>query len=218
MLQLLDRHGRFCWDPQNNPMSGLSVADMYFLAQADLDGFLHGLAALTVPAGGWVALGGKYLVMDILPLETNTPDFNAIVLAGFQFLREHGVPPNRLSPNDKTLWERARPDHEPWLIWRDPPADKLTPLAPGEVRKVAEILRADGYVNELLVRQDGPEQFATVIRGAYSETDPRIVENEWFTAQTLHAAYLRIGEGNQIPPQWAHPELQPYFPLPPMTI
>jgi hypothetical protein len=45
-----------------------------------------------------VALGAKYLVMDLLPVETLNPDFDSIILSAFTFLRRSGAPPNRLSP------------------------------------------------------------------------------------------------------------------------
>jgi hypothetical protein len=218
MPQWLEALARFEWDPQNKPAPEVRVDKMYLLAQADREGFLAELAALTVPAGGWVALGGKYLATDVLPIETDTADFNAIVLAAYQFLRQNGVPPNRLSPNDHKLWSRVKTGDEPWLIWREPPPDTLTPLQPGELRQVAQTLRADGHINDILVRQDDPNKFTAVVEGAYSETDLGRTQTDWYTAPSQHDLYIRIGEGQQTPTHWAAPELEPYFPLPPMTI
>jgi hypothetical protein len=209
----LEAMARFEWAPQRNPMPEIRVDKMYFMAQSDRDGFLRDLAKLTTSAGGWVALGGKYLVTDILPIETDTPDFKVIVLAGLLFLRDSGVPLNRLSPNDRTLWQRLRPD-EAWLVWREPPPDVLTPLLPGEVRKVAEVLRADGHSNDILVRQDAPDKFVAAVEGAYNESDLRRMSNDWHSAASLHELYIRIGESSQTPPHWAAAELTPYFPLP----
>ncbi|HTJ70941.1 MAG TPA: hypothetical protein VL551_25590 [Actinospica sp.] len=218
MARQLEVHARSLWDLRGGVRSTLRIDQMYFLAQEDRDGFLRELRAVVERAGGWAALGGKYLVTDILPIETDTEDFNAIVLAGYQFLRKNGAPPIRLSPNDHTLWQRVNTRGEPWLVWRDPPPDTLTPLRPDEIRKVAEIKRADGYTNTILVRQDGPSKFTAVIEGAYSEEDPRLSRNDWHTASSLHDLYIRIAESSQTPTDWAAPDLQPYFPLPPMTI
>jgi hypothetical protein len=218
MPQWLETVGRFEWEPQKRPPPEVRVDKMYMIAQADRDGFLRDLAAITVPTGGWVAVGGKCLVTDVLPIETDTSDFNAIVLAGYQFMRQNGVPLNRLSLNDHLLWSRVNRGDEPWLIWREPPPDTLTPLQAGELRKVAQTLRGDGYINDILVRQDGPNQFTAAIEGAYSETDPRRTQSDWHTAPSLHDLYIRIGEAQQTPTHWAAPELAPYFPLPPMTI
>jgi hypothetical protein len=214
----LQAHGHFAWKPQSSPLTPLRIDRMYTLAQADRDGFLRELRSVVDRSGGWVALGGKYVVTDILPIETDTDDFNAIVLAGYQFLRNNGVPPRYLSPNDHTLWERVNSRNEPWLLWRDPPSDPPTPLRAGEERKVAEILRSDGYTNTIIVRQVSPTAFTAVVEGAWSEDDPRITRSDWYTCPTLHDLYVRIGEGHQTPTDWAAPELQRYFPLPPMTI
>jgi hypothetical protein len=218
MAEWLETLGRFEWAPQANPMPEVRVDKMYLLAQTDRDGFLRDLAALAVPMGGWTALGAKYLITDLLPIETDTSDFNAIALAAFEFLRGSGVPPNRLSVNDQNLWSRLNRSNEPWLAGSEPPADTLRPLSPGEERKVAEVLRADGHVNEILVRQDGTATFTAVIDGAYSETDTRSARTDWHSAASLHELYIRIGESQQVPPQWAALELEPYFPLPPMSI
>jgi hypothetical protein len=217
MAQWLEAYGRFEWDPQRSPMYELRLGDFYAMAQADPDAFLRELAALTVPAGSWVALGGKYLVLDLMPNETDTPDFNAIVLAGFQFLRQSSVPPNRLSERDHELWSRVKTGDEPWLVWSEPPKVLPTPLRPGEVRKVAQILRADGLINDILVRQE-TDKVTAVIEGAYSETATRRTQTEWHSAPSLRELYIRIGDTLQIPPHWMIPELEPYIPLPPMTI
>jgi hypothetical protein len=218
MPQWLESVGRFHWDPHRNPPPEVRVDTMYLMAQADPDGFLRDLAALAVPAGGWVALGAKALVMDILPIETNTPDFNALVLAGFQFLRQNGVPPNRLSMNDRTLWERVRPGNEPWLIWRSAPEGPPTPLQPGEQRKVAQVLRADGYINEIIIRQDAPDKFVAMVLGPKENGEPDPTPFDWHTQPSLQELYVRIGESQQTAPYWATPELVPYFPLPAPSI
>jgi hypothetical protein len=194
------------------------VADFYFMVQEDRDGFLRELASISVPAGGWTALGGKYLATDVLPIETDTPDFNTIIAAGFKFLRDNGVPPNRLSANDRTLWQRINVAGENWQDWRPAPSDTLVPLAFGEERKIAETRRADGYVNSIIVRADGPTSYIAMIEGAYSEEDPRITRSDWHTAASLHELYIRVAESSQVPTDWASEDLKPYFPLRPMTI
>jgi hypothetical protein len=217
-LDWLAQVGRFEWDPQKYPMPEVRIDKMYNLAQADRARFLRELAALAVPAGGWAALGAKYVLLDVLPIDTDTPHFNAIAAAGYQFLRDHGVPPNRLSPNDRTLWQRVNTSSEPWLVWREPPPDRLVPLRPGELRKVSQVHRADGFVNDVLVRQDAVDKFTALIKGPYSETDTHLAQTEWHVAPTLHQLYIRVAESSQTPTDWASADLMPYFPLPPMAI
>jgi hypothetical protein len=123
ILTQLERFGRFSFDPRQNPPPGLLEADMYRIAEADRDGFLADLSSVTRPAGGWPAYGGMKLVMSILGGDLDHPDYNAIVLAGLQFLRSRGVPASRLSPNELRLWRRMHGEDEPWLIGRAAPPE-----------------------------------------------------------------------------------------------
>jgi hypothetical protein len=217
ILTSLERFGRFSYDPQNNQLPGSLEADMYMIAQDDRDGFLAALIAVTAPAGGWVSYGAMKLVMSILGGDLDQSDYNTIVLAGLQFLRSHGVPTSRLSMNEMTLWHRMQGDHELWLVGRAAPPDTLTQLRPGEMRRVAQVFPGP-QSNVIYVRQAGPDSYAAVIDGEWSEEDPRRVQNDWHTARSLHELYLRIGDAFQVPCYWVAPELEPYIPLPSPTV
>jgi len=217
ILAQLEQLGRASYDPSNHEAPWQLTVAMYQLAQQDRDGLLAELAAATLPAGGWPVYGAMKLIMDILDPKLDQPDFNAIALAGLQFLRSNGVPPNRLSPNEMDLWRRLRTDDAPWLVGRPLPLDRLTPLQPGEVRRVAQVFPGPSS-NVIYVKQVAPDSCVAVIDGEWSEEDPRRVQNEWYTAQSLHELYTRIGEAFQTPCYWADPELEPYFPLPPSTL
>jgi hypothetical protein len=216
-LTQLEQLGRSQYDPGSCDSPWQFVSSMYQLAQDDREGFLADLAALVVPVGGWPAYGGLRLLWEIFSADLSQPDFDAIALTGLQFLRSHGVPSSRVSPYELAIWHRLQGDNTPWLIGRPPPADRLTPLKWGDVRKVAQVFPGPSS-NLILVRQDAPERYVAVIDGQWSEEDPRRVQNEWYSAETLHELYLRIGDAFQVPCYWADPELEPYFPLPPPTI
>lgn len=218
MLTQLEQHGRFSYGPQqNSPPAPTIEADMYFLAQNDRDGFLADLAALVVPTGGWSAYGGMKLVMSVIGSDLDQPDYNAIVLTGLQFLRLHGVPTSRVSPNEMRLWHRMQGEDTPWLVGRPAPPDRLTPLRAGEMRRVAQVAPGP-HANVIYVQEKSPGSYVAVIDGEWSEDDPRRVQNDWYQAKSLHDLYLRIGGAFQTPSYWADPELEPYFPLPPSTL
>lgn len=217
ILAQLEQLGRAAFDPAGHDSPWQLTVAMYHLAQEDRDGFLAELAAITRPAGGWPAYGAMKLVMDILDPKPDQPDFNAIVLAGLQFLRSHGVPPNRLSINEQDMWRRLRDGDTPWLVARPVPQDRIMPLRPGETRRVAQVFPGPSS-NVIYVRQEQPDRYVAVIDGEWSTEDPRRVQNEWYSAGSLHELYLRIGEGFQVPCHWADPELEPYFPFPSPTL
>lgn len=217
ILAQLEQLGRAAYDPSSAEAPWQLTVAMYQLAQEDRDGFLGELATVSLPAGGWPVYGAMKLVMDILEPKPDQPDFNAIVLAGLEFLRSHGVPTSRLSPNEMDQWRRLRVDDAPWLMGRPVPPDRLTPLRPGEVRRVAQVFPGSSS-NVIYVKQAAPESYVAVIDGEWSAEDPRRVQNDWYQARSLHELYVRIGEGFQTPCYWANRELEPYFPLPAPTL
>ena len=217
ILTQLEQLGRASYDPSSYESPWQLTVAMYNLAQEDRDGFLGDLAAVTLSAGGWPVYGAMKLIMDILDPNLDQPDFNAIALAGLEFLRSHGVPTSRLSFNEINLWHRLQGGGTPWLVGRPLPPDRLTPLQPGEARRVAQVSPGPSS-NVIYVKQDTPDRFVAVIDGEWSAEDPHRVQNEWYGAQSLHELYTRIGQGFQTPCYWADRELEPYFPLPSPTL
>lgn len=217
ILAQLEQLGRAAYDPSGYESPWQLTVAMYHLAQEDRDSFLADLAAVALPAGGWPVYGAMKLIMDILEPDLDQPDFNAIALAGLEFFRSHGVPTSRLSPNEMGLWHRLQGDDAPWLVGRPPPPDRLTPLQPGEVRRVAQVFPGPRS-NVIYVKQTAPDRYVAVVDGEWSEEDRRRVQNEWYAARSLHDLYVRIGQGLQTPCYWADHELEPYFPLPSPTL
>jgi hypothetical protein len=213
-LALLGRHH---YNREDGEAPWQFVAAMYQLAQQSRERFLGELAALVVPAGGWSAYGALRLLWEVFSADLDQPDFDRIALAGLQFLRSHGVPASRLSPYELRIWHRLQGDGTPWLAGKPPPPDRITPLRPGESRKVAQVFPGPS-ANLILVRQDAPDRYVALIDGEWSEEDPRRVQNEWHSARTMHELYIRLGDAFQVPCYWADPELELYFPLPPPTI
>lgn len=215
----LEEFAKWRWDVSATGTYSLDLGQMYAMAQGDRDGFLTDLRAIALEYGGWVALGAKYLMLEVLPVETDNSDFDAIALAAFNFLRDSGVPPNHLSPNDVTLWTRLGKG-EPWLYSSPIPdsGDELSDVDQDESRLVARIARVDGYQNQLFVRRNESLKYVAVIEGPNSLEDPTLSTFEWFTCDHLHDLYLRVGDALQVPPLWALPELLSYIPLPPMKI
>lgn len=216
-LAKMEQFGRYSFDWQKYPMQESPEAEMYMIAQGDQDGFLAELAALVVPTGGWSAYGGMKLVMSILGADVVQPDYDAIVLAGLHFIRSHGVPKSRLSINEMNQWRRLQGEDTPWLLGRPVPPDRLTPLQPGEMRRVAQMFPGPRS-NVIYVQQAAPDRYVALIDGEWSEEDPRRVQNEWYVAPSLHQLYERLGDAFQTPSYWVDSELEPYIPLPPPTI
>lgn len=139
------------------------------------------------------------------------------MLAGLQFLRSHGVPTSRLSLNDMRHWRRLQGADTPWLVGRPVPPDRLMPLQPGEMRRVAQVYPGP-HSNVIYVREAAPGRYVAIIDGEWSEEDSRRVQNEWYEAPSLKELYARLGDAFQTPCHWVAPDLEPYIPLPPSTI
>jgi len=112
LIARLEPFGRFEFDPQGSGVdaSGQPNAEYPLLqaAKHDREGFISALAARTIPAGGWTAYGGMRLIMHFGLVAPDSPnaDSDAISMAAFQFLRDSGYGWDRLSPNEKSVWQR----------------------------------------------------------------------------------------------------------------
>lgn len=216
-LAQLEQLGRSQYNPESCDSPWQFVGAMYQLAEDNRNEFLAELAALIASAGGWPAYGALRLLWEVFSVDLNQPDFDSIALAGLQFLRSNGVPASRVSQYELGIWHRLKGEDTPWLVGHPPPPDRLTPLRSGEIRQVAQVYPGP-TANLVLVRQDAPDRYVAIIDGEWSEGDPRRVQNEWYSARTLHELYIRLGDAFQVPCYWADSELEPYFPLPPSTI
>jgi hypothetical protein len=184
------------------------------IALADPDGFLAALADEVVPAGGLAAFGAVRTVSDIAPALGGS-HYLALLDASIAFLRRASLPPNRVPGLE---WERflaCGGSADTWLSRRPTPSPtdaRITPLAPGETRRVAQIdSRSDSNVILVHRREDG--RYESLIDARWSDEDAGRSLSPWECAETQYEVYVRIGLSLQAPCHWFDAELEPYFPL-----
>lgn len=221
---MMDEVGRFECDPQGSGIDANRVwaelqAPLLAFAQADPRRFVTELANVVVPAGGWPAYGAHRTIANLLGGDYKHQAYDAILTVALDFLRANGVPNSRLSGYEWQFWLNTRGCTEPWLRGRHAPsADKaaISPLAHDQMRRIAQLTAASDSNVIYVGHRDGG--FMAVVEARMSDEDDRRIRNDWMGAPTLHQLYQTIGEALQVPPFWADPELEPYFPLPRPTI
>jgi hypothetical protein len=113
LVARLEPFGRFEFDPQGSGVDAVGLPNAEFpllqMAKQNPDGFVAALAATTVPVGGWTAYGAMRLVMHFGLVQSDAPhaDSDAISMAALQFLRDSGYSWDRLSLNERSVWQRA---------------------------------------------------------------------------------------------------------------
>jgi hypothetical protein len=113
LVERLEPFGRFEYDPQGSGVDavGHPNADYELLqvAKRDPGGFLAALAAATIPIGGWTVYGAMRLTwhFDLLTADGSGPDADQIGLEALLFLRDRGDAWDRLSLDEKALWNRT---------------------------------------------------------------------------------------------------------------
>jgi hypothetical protein len=215
----LEAFGRFSYDPQGSPPPGDLEARMYQRYQADRESFLAALAAAASDHGGWIAYGAERMMVSIAGGDVQHPAYDVVMARALAFLRSNGVPSSRLTGYEWSWWLQHEGASQSWLAGKPAPAAAehvITPLHRGEVRTIAQMTEDPAGNVLLFTAAEPPEQgYAVVIDGPYSDTDPSRSRTVWFTDADSHELFVRVGSALQSPPYWAHPELQPYIPLPP---
>ncbi|ONI48738.1 MULTISPECIES: hypothetical protein [unclassified Streptomyces] len=216
----MERFGRFEFDPA---ATGIDATDVWgelqepFLpfAESDPGGFARELANAVLPAGGFALFGAARTMWNLIGSDFDDPAYRSVRTAALEFFRANGVPAGRLPTDDWLFWRKNH--SEPWLAGSPPPAPgeaRITPLAPGELRRVAQITEMpDSNVVHVGTADDG--RFVAVVDAPASDTDPTRSRFVWMSADTLHALYTGMGEVFQTPVHWAAEELRPFIPLPP---
>jgi hypothetical protein len=216
----MELFGRYEFDSSRSPDPVLNVwtdivSPLLADAQRDPHGFLAALADRVVPAGGWAVYGGERLVKELLSGDFDDPSYHRMMDGALDFLRSQGIPPMRLNGHEWGRWTSTRGGTQDWLPRRPPPtpnAEVLTPLQPGEKRRVAQREgRPDS--NVIFVQQDAPMTVTAKIEGAKSDDDPTRAQWDWKSCRTLYDLYLEIGTSLQVPPHWCDPELAAFVPL-----
>jgi hypothetical protein len=215
---MMETFGRFEFDPQGSGIDAAYVwesfqAPLLPLTQTDPDAFVTSLAEAVVHVGGWAAYGAAHTVMNLLDGRLDHSSYRAILEVSLQFLRDNGVPNNRLNGYEWEFWLNNQGQSEPWLPGRPTPQQgSVTDLDADEVRRIAQ-LNADKESNVIYVRHDNGNGYVAVIDSVRSSEDPQRVQTAWLGAETLHDLYLGVGETLQAPPYWFDEELEAYFPL-----
>ncbi|MEU7099743.1 hypothetical protein AB0A66_15655 [Streptomyces longwoodensis] len=220
VVSRMERFGRFEFDPVGTDIDASDVwgelqAPFLPFAQSDPDGFARALAVAVLPAGGFALFGAARTVWNLVGSDFDSPAYHAVRMAALEFFRANGVPSNRLSADDWRFWQENR--SEPWLVGQRRPVPeeaRIVSLAPGELRRVAQITGApDSNVVYVAASHDG--RFVAVVDAPTSDTDPTRARFDWLAADTLHDLYARIGDVFQTPVHWVADDLRPYVPLPP---
>ncbi|MBK6870821.1 MAG: hypothetical protein IPJ14_09690 [Kineosporiaceae bacterium] len=196
-----------------------TLIPLYPEAARDPNAFLERLRREVLPAGGWALYGADRLMWELITDKTARQSEAGLEImdASLSFLRENGVPPQRVRPYQWEHWIGTGGTIDTWLMTRPTPTHAQAPireLAPGELRPVAR-LTADPQSNVILVRlAANGEHVEAIIDAPQSDDDPRRTQWEWKSAPTLYELYVQIGLTHQVPTPWYDPDLEPYFPLP----
>ncbi|MFC4106127.1 hypothetical protein [Micromonospora zhanjiangensis] len=192
------------------------VGSMLPVAQSNRDGFLTAVAETVTPVGGWAAYGASRLVAEVIDSDFEEETARVILDGAVTFLRQHGVPPQRLRTYEWLFWLSHGGSIDNWLTRLEPPPPDdtcITQLARGEVRRVAQLTAAHDS-NTVHVGWSDDGTFVGVIDARRSDEDPTRGRWVWKNAGTMYELYMDMGLALQVPPFWVDPELEHYIPLP----
>ena len=174
-----------------------------------------------VARGGWTAYGAERALFSTTSITAAEPLGARLLDATIDFLRARNVTPAMVTGAEWRYWLNERGGHkEPWAVRESPPsptAHDLRPLDAGEVRHLVTLTAAPTS-NRFLVRQDGPAAFAWVVEAPWDTDDPRRVQNDQASAQSLWGAYALIGDTLQWSPFWASDDFTPFVGCRPMDL
>jgi hypothetical protein len=216
---MMARFGRYSFQPHLSPDTEIYhdvIIPLYPLAQASPDKFVTWLRDQVLPVGGWAVLGASRALWELLGSGFQHPARTELLTAGLQFLRNRGVPNPMVTGYEWRFWCDTKGQNEPWLVGRPKPTPDeapITDLTPGELRPIIQIFPEPDSNRILVRRQDGG--YTSVVDARWSDDDPHRVQRDDKHAATLNDLYWEIGCVFQIPTHWYHPEMAPYFPLPP---
>lgn len=225
IVTMMERYGRQEYRRLGDQERRVAVAaatqdPLAVLAVADPASFLADLAAACLPVGGWAVYGAERTVVNLLGPHRTEEAWYRLLDATIEFLRSNHVPLGRVPgyAQDRFVAEGGR--LEDWLPFREPPdpgATIITPLAEGEVRCV--VRGRDALAgSRVVVFRDGCDFAAGVVvdwaeglvEGRRGDGPSEIA---WKRVPEMYDLYLDIAWS--VPDwEWAHPELEPFFPHP----
>lgn len=181
-------------------------------------------AYLPVLANLWVKRqGASRTIFEVISSPDSFgqhPSYIAIMDASLEFLRTSGVPSVLLNGREEIYWKAMGKTMDTWVTWPPTPSQQqapITDLLPNEVRRVAQ-LTSEADSNVIFVRQENDGRYCALIDSMWGSSDPRRVQREWQSAESLYELYIMIGRLLFEPPHWYDGELKPYFPFPPRKI
>jgi hypothetical protein len=196
------------------------IAPLYELSRSDPDGVLELLRQNASVIGNWAAYGAGHAVWEIFTSEErqglkDNPSYLAVMDALLEFLRQNGVPPNRLTGYEWDHWINRGGTASSWIPPRPLPAREtavITPLRDGEVRAIVRITEEPDS-NIVLARRGEDDNYEAIVDARQSDEDQRRGQRVWKSAADLYDLYADVAGSLQIPAPWHDSELEPFFPL-----
>jgi hypothetical protein len=221
IVRRMERFGRHEIDPRasrEDPVDLFEITQtpLVSLAATDPAGFIRELADACVPTGGFATFGADRTVINLVGVAPPGDDWFRILDSSLAFLWANFVPPMRVA---RYAWDRFLAmggTGNTWLELRQPPAREtaaITPLAEGEVRALIKVA-PEPEANVILVRRDG-DTYVGVIESAWSDEDPTRSRDDWpgKRSDDLYGLFVDLAWSTQSW-DWAHPELEHFFPAP----
>ncbi|MEI2809580.1 MAG: hypothetical protein V9F00_05095 [Nocardioides sp.] len=162
--------------------------------------------------GGWVSYGGMRLLNSLLGPGEIQAVFDEVSDLAFAFLRSRNINFVYLSMREIDWWVAHHPgeDYLTRRAPRPPREGSVTPLAPGERRRLAH-MGPDGNNNDIYVfAAPGAFQAIVVTPGA-SWADA--VRRPWQSAPDLYGLYVEVAEAMRCEPPWCEQQLKAFIPL-----
>lgn len=219
IFAMMERFGRHEIDVMASTDDGYAVFQatqepVLDAARTDPEGFVKALADACVPVGGWAADGANRTVVNLVGSSPPGAGWTRILDASLEFLRSNYVPPSRIPPYAWQRFLQTGGTPNTWIPLRPPPdrhSVSLTPLAPGETRRLVKIAPAPD-ANVILVRREGDE-YVAIIDARWSDDDPTRSQSEWKRASDQYDPYLDLAYSSRVW-DWVDPEIEPFFPAP----
>lgn len=228
LIRMMERFGRYEFRQPGSENDGTDIwmqtqAPLLPLASADPDGFLVALARAVLQVGGWAVVGASRTIFEVISSPDSFgqhPSYIALMDTSLEFLRASGVPSVLLNGREEIYWKAMGKTMDTWVTWPPTPSQQQAPITdvlPNEVRRVAQ-LTSEADSNVIFVRQENDGRYCALIDSMWGSSDPRRVQREWQSAESLYELYIMIGRLLMEPPHWYDRELKPYFPFPPRKI
>jgi hypothetical protein len=180
--------------------------------------FVEVLAIDASPVGGWTAYGAERLMHELVDDASNYEGYATVLDASLEFLRRNYVKNKRLTGFEWKYWVDSGGTVDSWIPSLPVPditTTLITPLSPGESRRVAQLeSRTDS--NAFYVSADS-EGFIVEAEARWNDEDPTRKRWKMDRAESMFDLYLDLAYQLESV-YWSDQELKPFFPIPPCTL